>query len=138
VLKEGHDATILTFGPSIEMAMEAREKMAKNGISVKIVNARFIKPLDHKMLHELFKENKPIMTIEEAVLEGGFGSAVLEFASDHGYDSSLVDRMGIPDYFVEHGSVDRLLEEIEFTTEHVVTRLQKRVNVKKTKGLEAR
>jgi 1-deoxy-D-xylulose-5-phosphate synthase len=90
------------------------------------------------MLHELFKENKPIMTIEEAVLEGGFGSAVLEFASDHGYDSSLVDRMGIPDYFVEHGSVDRLLEEIEFTTEHVVTRLQKRVNVKKTKGLEAR
>ncbi|YCA42833.1 1-deoxy-D-xylulose-5-phosphate synthase [Bacillus sp. JZ8] len=138
VLKEGHDATILTFGPSIEMAMEAREKMAKNGISVKIVNARFIKPLDHNMLHELFKENKPIMTIEEAVLEGGFGSAVLEFASDHGYDSSLVDRMGIPDYFVEHGSVDRLLEEIEFTTEHVVTRLQKRVNVKKTKGLEAR
>jgi 1-deoxy-D-xylulose-5-phosphate synthase len=123
VLREGTDCAILTFGTTIEMALEAAEILAKDEISVKVVNARFIKPLDEQMLHEIMGNNMPILTIEEAVLQGGFGSAVLEFANDHGYRNVVIDRMGIPDRFIEHGSVRELLEEIGLTTSHVVERI---------------
>jgi 1-deoxy-D-xylulose-5-phosphate synthase len=124
VLKEGNDAVILTFGTTIPMALEASAILEKLGYSVSVVNARFIKPLDHKMLHEIFAKNIPVLTIEEAVLQGGFGSAVLEFAHDHGYYQAIIDRMGIPDRFIEHGDVDQLLKEIDLTTECAVKKLQ--------------
>jgi 1-deoxy-D-xylulose-5-phosphate synthase len=123
VLKEGEDACILTFGTTITMALEAAEILEKQGISVKVVNARFIKPLDEKMLNQLFSKNIPILTIEEAVLQGGFGSFVLEYAHDQGYYQQAIDRMGIPDQFIEHGDVDSLLEEIGMTTSEVVKRM---------------
>jgi 1-deoxy-D-xylulose-5-phosphate synthase len=124
VLREGRDIAILTFGTTIPMALEAAEKLAKENISVKVVNARFIKPMDEKMLHEILQTNMPILTIEEAVLQGGFGSAVLEFAHDQGYHHVVIDRMGIPDRFIEHGSVKELLQEIGLTTAHVIERVQ--------------
>jgi len=127
VLKEGSDTTILTFGTTISMAMDAAAELEKQGISVKVVNARFIKPLDEKMLHEIFQTNKPVITVEEAVLQGGFGSAVLEFASEHGYYNTRVERMGIPDRFIEHGSVTKLLEEIGLTKEEIINRVKKLV-----------
>jgi 1-deoxy-D-xylulose-5-phosphate synthase len=123
ILKDGVDAVILTFGTTIPMAMEAAAILEKQGTSVKVVNARFIKPLDKKMLIHLLGLNIPILTIEEAVLHGGFGSAVLEFANDHGYYHSVISRMGIPDQFIEHGDVGALLAEIGLTTEEVVKRL---------------
>lgn len=122
VLREGKDATILTFGTTIPMAFEAAEKLALQGVQVKIVNARFIKPMDEAMLHELMKAGAPILTIEEAMLQGGFGSAVLEFAADHQYKVDI-DRIGIPDQFIEHGNVDQLLEEINVTAEETVKRM---------------
>jgi 1-deoxy-D-xylulose-5-phosphate synthase len=125
VLREGEDAAILTFGTTIPMAMEAAEVLAKQGVSVKVVNTRFIKPLDEKMLVGILNQNMPILTIEEAVLQGGFGSFVLETSHDLGYQHVEIDRMGIPDQFIEHGSVDKLLEEIGMTTEDVVLRMQK-------------
>lgn len=123
VLREGTDAAILTFGTTIPMALQAAERLANEGISVQVVNARFIKPLDEHMLHALLQKNMPLLTIEEAVLQGGFGSAVLEFAHDHGYHGAMIDRMGIPDRFIEHGGVPQLLEEIGLTTEHVMERI---------------
>ena len=120
--REGKDATILTFGTTIPMAFEAAEKLALQGIQVKIVNARFIKPMDEAMLHELMKAGAPILTLEEAMLQGGFGSAVLEFAADHHYKVDI-DRIGIPDQFIEHGNVDQLLEEINVTAEETVKRI---------------
>ncbi len=123
VLREGTDAAILTFGTTIPMALQAAERLANEGISVQVVNARFIKPLDESMLHTLLQQNMPLLTIEEAVLQGGFGSAVLEFAHDHGYYGAIIDRMGIPDRFIEHGGVSQLLEEIGLTTEHVMERI---------------
>jgi 1-deoxy-D-xylulose-5-phosphate synthase len=123
ILKDGVDAVILTFGTTIPMAMEAATILEKQGTSIKVVNARFIKPLDKKMLIHLLGLNIPILTIEEAVLHGGFGSAVLEFANDHGYYHSVISRMGIPDQFIEHGDVGSLLAEIGLTTEEVVKRL---------------
>lgn len=125
VLKEGKDAAILTFGTTIPMAMEAAATLEKQGVSVKVINARFIKPLDESILHDLMKTNMPILTIEESMLEGGFGSAVIEFAHDNNYHGAVVNRMGIPDQFIEHGNVDKLLEEISLTKEEVIATIKK-------------
>jgi len=127
VLREGSDAVILTFGTTIKMALDAAEKLEKENISVKVVNARFIKPMDTAMLNDIFKNGKPILTIEEAMLQGGFGSAVLEFASDHNYQNVRVDRIGIPDLYVEHGDVDKLLDEIHLTMEESVKKIREMV-----------
>lgn len=125
VLRHGTDAAILTFGTSIPMALEAAEQLAAEGLSIKVVNARFIKPLDQQMLDELFAQNMPIITVEEAVLAGGFGSAVLEYAHDVSYQGAPIERIGIPDYFIEHGDVSQLLAEIGMTAENLVSQLQK-------------
>lgn len=132
VLKEGHDSVILTFGTTIPMAMEAASRLEKQGNSVKVINARFIKPLDFELLTSILQLNIPILTIEEAVLQGGFGSAVLEFAHDNGYHDAEICRMGIPDQFIEHGSVKELWEEIGLTTEEVVKKINTMV-IKKQK-----
>ncbi|MBD8033440.1 MULTISPECIES: 1-deoxy-D-xylulose-5-phosphate synthase [Solibacillus] len=123
VLREGTDAVILTFGTTIPMALHAAELLADQGISVRVVNARFIKPMDEAMLHEIMQANLPILTIEETMLQGGFGSAVLEFAFDKQYRNVQLDRIGIPDEFIEHGEVDLLLEEINVTAEEAVKRI---------------
>ncbi|CAM3799540.1 1-deoxy-D-xylulose-5-phosphate synthase [Mesobacillus zeae] len=125
VLKDGDDAAILTFGTTIPMAFEAAEELEKQGISVRIVNARFLKPLDIDMLTEILSQNIPILTIEEAILQGGFGSFVMETAQELGFENAVIDRMGIPDQFIEHGSVDDLLKEIRLTSEEAVLRTKK-------------
>lgn len=134
VLKEGDDVAILTFGTTVPMALEAWEILAKSGVSARVINARFIKPLDFKMLNDLYAQNMPILTLEEAILQGGFGSAVLEHAADN-QANVLIDRMGIPDCFIEHGSVTKLLEEIGLTTPDLVERVKKLVKRKAEKGL---
>lgn len=126
VLREGEDAVILTFGTTIPMALAAAETLAAKGIDVRVVNARFIKPMDEAMLKDIMTANLPILTLEESMLQGGFGSAVLEFAFDHGFRPNL-DRIGIPDQFVEHGDVDSLLAEIHVTAEETVKRIEKLV-----------
>lgn len=123
VLREGSDAVILTFGTTIPMALKAAEQLAYQGIDVRVVNARFIKPMDEVMLHGIMQENLPILTIEESLLQGGFGSAVLEFAFDKKYRNVQIERIGIPDEFIEHGEVDLLLEEINVTAEEAVKRI---------------
>lgn len=135
VLREGKDASILTFGTTIPMAMEAAHMLAQQGIEIEVVNARFIKPMDEDMLHRIFTSNKPVLTIEEAVLQGGFGSGVLEFAHDHSYLNAIIDRMGIPDQFIEHGNVDQLLAEIHMTAEDTVARMQVLLQQKQQVGL---
>ncbi|ATP40943.1 1-deoxy-D-xylulose-5-phosphate synthase [Solibacillus sp. R5-41] len=132
VLREGNDAVILTFGTTIPMALEAAEVLAQQGTKVRVVNARFIKPMDVKMLHEIMKAGLPILTIEESMLQGGFGSAVLEFASDHQYRTLAIERMGIPDEFIEHGDVDQLLAEINVTAEEAVRRIEQLVPKKQS------
>ncbi|SFJ22505.1 1-deoxy-D-xylulose-5-phosphate synthase [Halobacillus dabanensis] len=134
VLKDGKDAVILTFGTTLDMALEASERMKKEGRSVRVINARYIKPLDDGMLHDIMKEGLPILTVEEAVLQGGFGSSILEFAEEHGYSSQWVKRMGIPDRFIEHGSVDKLWEEIGLTPDNMVHHLKHMVPTKQQRA----
>lgn len=128
VLRKGSDAAILTFGTTIPMAMEAAERLALEGIQAEVINARFIKPLDEGMLHKLVERNLPIFTVEEAILQGGFGSSILEFMQDHEYTGVSVSRMGIPDQFIEHGNVDELLNEIHLNSAELITRIQNKMN----------
>ncbi|PUB11198.1 1-deoxy-D-xylulose-5-phosphate synthase [Paenisporosarcina sp. OV554] len=127
VLREGTDAAILTFGTTIPLALEAADRLAKQGIQVEVINARFIKPLDVHMLHQLVNRDLPLFTVEEAVLQGGFGSSILEFMQDYDYTGISVNRMGIPDQFIEHGNVDELLNEIHLTADELVIRIQQKM-----------
>ncbi|AWG37904.1 MULTISPECIES: 1-deoxy-D-xylulose-5-phosphate synthase [Bacillus] len=135
VLRPGKDAVILTFGTTIEMALEAAEELQKEGLSVRVVNARFIKPIDKQLMKAILNEGLPILTIEEAVLEGGFGSTILEYAHDLGMYHTPIDRMGIPDRFIEHGSVTALLEEIGLTKAEVMNRIKLLMPPKTHKGI---
>ena len=132
ILKPGTDATILTFGTTIPIALEAAKMLGKQGQSIQVVNARFIKPLDAAMLHDIFRDGMPILTVEEAILQGGFGSAILEFAHDHGYHHVSIDRIGIPDQFIEHGGTGELWNEIGITAENIVLKI-KAISPKKQK-----
>ncbi|MGJ9383297.1 1-deoxy-D-xylulose-5-phosphate synthase [Salipaludibacillus neizhouensis] len=123
-LKEGTDLSILAFGTMIPVAMEASEILTKLGINVEVVNARSIKPLDAEKLKELADNNRPILTLEETALLGGFGSAVLEHYHENHYHTMVVERMGIPDRYIEHGSVPELLEEIGLTASNVAATVQ--------------
>ncbi|WP_117149454.1 1-deoxy-D-xylulose-5-phosphate synthase [Paraliobacillus zengyii] len=125
IIKKGTDAVILTFGTTIRMAIEASEMLANVGVSVRVINARFIKPLDELMLLDIFAGELPILTIEEAILSGGFGSAILEFAETHNYGTKYIKRMGIKDEFIEHGSVELILEQIGLTKQVVIREVQK-------------
>jgi 1-deoxy-D-xylulose-5-phosphate synthase len=79
---------------------------------------RFANPLDEEVLHEVMKNFKKIITVEDGVIKGGFGSAVLEFAGDNGY-AVKIKRMGIPDYFVEHGTQQELWHECGYDAEGI-------------------
>lgn len=119
-VQNGDAAAILAIGPMVQVAQEAAETMAKEGIHVRVVNARFIKPLDKAMLRQLSEARMPILTIEEGALQGGFGAAVMEFYAKEGFDGMHIRTMGIPDYFVEHGSVKDQRKEVGLTPENVI------------------
>lgn len=137
MLTEGRDAAILTFGTTIPMALAAADRLREKGIDAAVVNARFIKPFDEEMLKNLLERKLPIVTVEEAVLAGGFGSGVIEFAHEHGFHGSIIDRMGIPDKFIEHGSVPELLEEIGMTDEALADKVEELVGLSRQKGMHA-
>ena len=107
-LKEGKDIAVLTLGPIGNIATQAiTSAETKSGKSIAHYDLRFLKPLDEEMLDEIGKKFKFIVTIEDGVLKGGMGSAILEFMSDHGYTPS-VRRIGLPDQFVQHGAPHEL------------------------------
>lgn len=109
VLKEGTDVAVVSLGPIGTTAAEAiRKAEAENAsLSVAHYDLRFLKPLDEEMLHAIGRKFIRIVTVEDGVRMGGMGSAVLEWMEDHGYRPSIV-RLGLPDAFVEHGSVGQL------------------------------
>lgn len=109
-VRSGNDAAILSIGPLGNQAVSAAEKLAKEGISVAVYDMRFVKPLDEILLHEVFSKFKNVITVEDGCLQGGMGSAVLEFMGDHGYSAKIV-RLGIPDRFVDHGTQKELYAE---------------------------
>lgn len=106
-LVEGSELALLSVGPIGKKAIEVVETLKAENRSVALYNMRFVKPLDEKLLHEIGTKFSKVVTLENGVVNGGFGSAVLEFFGDHHYTPEVV-RVGLPDHFVEHGSVNEL------------------------------
>ncbi len=124
VTKEGEGLAILALGPMVQLAEEAAELMKTEGIHIRVVNARFIKPLDQTMLLTMSKEGTHIITLEEGSLLGGFGSAVLEFYARNNIYGAQIINMGIPDYYVEHGSIKEQRMEVGLTVEHITAKVK--------------
>lgn len=127
--KDGDDLVILTFGPMLEVAFEISEKLSFKNINVKIVNARFIKPLDENLLHEIFKSNLPIVTIEEACKIGGFGSSICEFAIKHKYKNDI-EIFGIEDSFFHHGDLKNLRKLTGLGSENIISKINPLIKIK--------
>lgn len=124
VVREGEGYAVLTMGPLLEIAEEAAEQLKTEGIQLRVINARFIKPIDEDMLLQLYKEGASLVTLEEGAIMGGFGSAVMEFYSARNIHGMKVKAIGIPDYFVEHGSVKEQRQETGLTVERIVTEVK--------------
>ncbi|HEU5289836.1 MAG TPA: 1-deoxy-D-xylulose-5-phosphate synthase [Cyclobacteriaceae bacterium] len=117
-LRNGDELAILTIGHIGNYAVEVCEKLEKKNIRVAHYDMRFVKPIDEQLLHEVFSKYKKIITVEDGCVQGGFGSAVLEFMADNQY-SAEVKRLGIPDDVIEHGEQLELQHECGFDAEHI-------------------
>ena len=117
MLKEGADVAVITIGTMAIPAAKAIEELEKEmKKTIAHYDIRYLKPLDQDLLHQIAKKFKKIITIEDGVINGGFGSAVLEFLSDNQY-SVQVKRLGIPDSFIEHGTPEELYQLLELDVE---------------------
>jgi 1-deoxy-D-xylulose-5-phosphate synthase len=117
-IKDGEELAILTLGHIGNYAVTACKALSEKGIEVAHYDMRFVKPLDEEMLHDIFANFSKVITIEDGCIQGGFGSAVLEFMADHQYKADL-KRLGIPDRIVEHGEQLELHRECGFDPEGI-------------------
>jgi 1-deoxy-D-xylulose-5-phosphate synthase len=104
ILREGSDLAIFAVGVTVHPALAAACRLAAEGINIKVINARFVKPLDAELLSQTAAQIKKVITVEENVLQGGFGSAVLEMLAEKNITGVRIKRLGIPDEFVEHAT----------------------------------
>ncbi len=123
IIREGSDLTIIACGLMVMKAMEAAEQLAKEGVSVRVINMHTIKPLDHKLVIESAEKTGKIITVEEANILGGLGSAVCETGSE--YCPVPVKRIGVRDIFGKSGNPDKLLQEYGLTAEHIIEEARK-------------
>ncbi len=124
-LVEGEQVALVGYGTGVEVALGAAQELGSRGIDPTVVDARFAKPLDGELLLSLAARHELLVLVEENVLAGGFGSAVLEHLSDSGTlaGGPAIIRAGIPDRYVTHGKPDLLHEEIGFTPERIAERV---------------
>ncbi|MGZ4173019.1 MAG: transketolase C-terminal domain-containing protein, partial [Solirubrobacteraceae bacterium] len=123
ILREGERVALLGYGTGVAKALEAAEILAERGISATVADARFAKPIDAGLAAQLAAEHELLVTVEEGVLAGGFGSAVWETLSDAGLMSRIM-RVGLPDRYVTHGAPALLHEEIGYTGERIAERIE--------------
>jgi len=112
-LREGDEIALLTIGHIGNYGVTVCDKLANKGIFIGHYDMRFVKPIDEELLHEIFSQYKKIITVEDGCVQGGFGSAVLEFMADNNY-SAEVKRLGMPDRVIEHGEQEELHRECNF------------------------
>lgn len=121
LIKDGSEAAIIAIGNMVCPSIEAAKRLVDEGISVSVVNARFVKPLDETMILALAKKTGRIVTIEEHVLFGGFGSAVLECLDANGVSGIKTHRIGLPDAFIEHGTQKILRQKYGLDADGIYT-----------------
>jgi 1-deoxy-D-xylulose-5-phosphate synthase len=118
ILKEGEELTIIACGNMVYPALDVAEELEKEGIAIGVINGRFIKPMDNRILSEVASRTKKILTLEENVLMGGFGSGVMELLSKEEI-SIPVKSMGMPDTFITHGSQKKLRKALGIDREGI-------------------
>jgi len=123
-LRAGDEYAVVACGPMVQLAEEAAESLKREGIQVGVVNARFLKPMDESMLLELARAGTSMVVIEEASQAGSLGSAVLEFYAEHELYETRVHLMGVPDIFVEHGSIKEQRQLTGLTVEALCGRIK--------------
>ena len=124
IIYKESDIAILSVGHMMETSEKVRELLKEKGYSCSLVNARFVKPLDKELLLHLAENHKVFVTIEEGVITGGYGAAVRDYIAEAELDVK-VSVHGIPDQYVEHGSIDRLRKEIDLDPESIVSKIEK-------------
>lgn len=139
ILREGGDAAIIAYGSMVAPSIEAAESLAKNGIQSTVVNARFVKPLDADLILSLAREMSLIVTVEDAYLAGGFGSAVLELLEANGMsDAVKVVRMGVTDEIVPHGDPKILLGHYGLDAEGIAKRVTESLDAMDERGAKSK
>jgi 1-deoxy-D-xylulose-5-phosphate synthase len=130
ILRDGGEVAIVAYGSMVHPSLAAAENLAKEGIEATVVNARFVKPLDAPLLLALARTKRLIVTVEEAYLAAGFGSAILELLEENGLqDKVRVVRMGIPDRLITHGDPKLLLAKYGLDADGIYTRLKESIEV---------
>ncbi len=124
ILREGERVAIVGYGTGVQKALDAADLLAGHGIAPTVADARFAKPLDAALLAQLAAEHDLLVTVEEGVLAGGFGSAVWEGLNDAGLATPRILRVGLPDRYVTHGKPALLHAEVGFTGERIAERIE--------------
>lgn len=119
MVRQGDHAAVLAIGPMVQVAEEAAEQLRREGIQLRIINARFIKPLDEALLIQLAKEQIPLLVMEEGAMAGGLASAVMEFYAENHLFGVKIKPIGVPDCFIEHGSINEQRQEVGLTAERL-------------------
>ena len=127
-VSDGNEIALVTIGHVGNFAQEAISDL--DTYSVAHYDMRFVKPLDEALLHEVFKKHDKVITVEDGCIQGGFGSAIIEFMADHNYKAQ-VKRLGIPDKYVEHGTQPELWRECEYDKQAIIESIHQMVGVKK-------
>ncbi len=136
VLREGNSIVVLSMGPLLQVALMAAEELANIGIQLRVINARFIKPLDEQILAQCVQEDIPMIILEEGSILGGFGSSILEYFESTKANGMQVKIMGIPDQFIEHGSVKELLDDIGLNVDELVDTVKQMISTKQHMQIE--
>ncbi len=130
ILRDGGDIAILAYGSMVYPAMEAAKNLEKDGIDTTLINARFVKPLDNELILALAETKRVIVTVEEAYLAGGFGSAVMELLEENNLlDRVKVVRMGVPDRIITHGDAKLLLAKYGLDADGIYTRVRETIEI---------
>ncbi len=135
IIRPGEDILILAVGPMVYTAMDSAEKLYQNGISVEIVNCRFIKPMDIAYLKNIKNKFSNIITLEEGTVHGGFGDSVASWLLENHYSGRL-KRLGLPDAFVEHGSREEILVDLNLDVNGLIKTINKMILIKKEQVLK--
>ncbi|TDM42538.1 1-deoxy-D-xylulose-5-phosphate synthase [Macrococcoides goetzii] len=132
-IHDGQDVAVLSFGPTLQLIEEVRDELLKEGITIEVVNARFIKPLDTDYLDKIAQEDKAIITVEESMLSGGFGSLIVNYFNDK-HQHIDIKRIGIDDEYIEHGDVELLLNDIGISKANIINEIKQSLKRKHEKN----
>ena len=124
MIRDGKDLAIISIGHPGNTALEACNQLAGKNIEVALFDIRFLKPIDEELLHTIFKKFKKVITLEDGSLIGGLGSAITEFANDNAYHDATIHRLGIPDRFIEQGTLAELHHECGIDMQGIVNAVE--------------